>query len=59
MTRLQEYSKYHNDINLHIKTQGYSDGERLDIDLETHNKIINIQCKIHNNKATITNVFNT
>uniref|UniRef100_UPI0025AA26CE hypothetical protein n=1 Tax=Helicobacter bilis TaxID=37372 RepID=UPI0025AA26CE len=32
--RLNETSRHSQDINLHIKTQGYEEGERLDLTLE-------------------------
>ena len=33
MIRLQGVSRHSSDVNLHIKTQGYEEGERLDLTL--------------------------
>ncbi|RDU58739.1 hypothetical protein CQA53_11955 [Helicobacter didelphidarum] len=57
MIGLQESSRHSNDINLHIKTQGYSDGEEVEIELETSaNEIIVTRAIIQNNQAIIKNI---
>ena len=59
MTRLEGDPRYSNDVNLHIETQGYEDGEKLDITLEFQQKTFQTYVTLHNNQATIMNVFKT
>ncbi|MDY5822443.1 MAG: hypothetical protein SPJ83_06625 [Helicobacter sp.] len=54
--KLDSISKHTDDINLHIITQGYENGETIVIRLEFYNQIRNTECIIHNNQATITNL---
>ncbi|WP_343353025.1 hypothetical protein V3I05_06600 [Helicobacter mastomyrinus] len=56
--RLNDISRHSQDINLHIKTQGYEEGERLDLTLEFQEKTFQISATIRNNQATILNIFN-
>ena len=55
--RLQEDSRHSSDVNLHIKTQGYDNGERLDITLEFQQETFQTYVTLHNNQATIMNIF--
>ncbi|TLE02648.1 hypothetical protein LS77_009910 [Helicobacter bilis] len=56
--RLNETSRHSQDINLHIKTQGYEEGERLDLTLEFQGKTYQTTATIRDNQAIILNVFN-
>ena len=51
-------AKYSQDVNLHIKTQGYSNGERLDLTLEFQKETFQTYVTINDNQATIMNIFN-
>lgn len=42
----------------HIRTQGYNEGERLDLTLEFQEKTFQISATIRDNQATILNVLN-
>lgn len=55
--KLDSISKHTDDINLHIITQGYENGETIVIRLEFYNQIRNTECIIYNNQATITNLL--
>ena len=58
MIRLQGDSRHSSDVNLHIKTQGYEEGERLDLTLEFQGKAYQTTATIRDNQAIILNVFN-
>ena len=56
--RLQEDSRHSSDVNLHIITQGYNNGEEVEIRLESsHNQILITRGIIRDNQAIITNPF--
>ena len=57
MIRLEGDSRHSSDLNLHIKTSGYEDGEEVEIVLESSdNQKFTIYAKIQNNEAIIKNV---
>ena len=56
--KLKDISRHSQDINLHIRTQGYNEGERLDLTLEFQGKTYQTTATIRNNQATILNIFN-
>lgn len=58
MIRLQGDSRHTQDVNLHIITQGYEEGERLDLTLEFQGKAYQTTATIRDNQAIILNVFN-
>ena len=58
MIRLQGVSRHSSDLNLHIITQGYEEGERLDLTLEFQGKAYQTTATIRDNQAIILNVFN-
>ena len=58
MIRLQGVSRHSSDLNLHIITQGYEEGERLDLTLEFQGKTYQTTATIRDNQAIILNVFN-
>ena len=54
--RLQEDSRHSSDVNLHIKTQGYDNGEEVEVKLESSFGKVLIMCgTIQDNQAIITN----
>ena len=58
MIRLDSVSRHSSDLNLHIKTSGYEDGEEVEIVLESSdNQKFTIYAKIQNNEAIIKNVI--
>ncbi|WP_297814407.1 hypothetical protein [uncultured Helicobacter sp.] len=56
--KFKDISRHSQDINLHIKTQGYSEGEEVDLTLEFQEKTFQISATIRDNQATILNVLN-
>ena len=60
MIRLEDDdTRFTNDINLHLATQGYNKGEVINIELERNNQTFSTQATIdENGKAIIKNVFN-
>ena len=56
-TKLDESSRHSNDVNLHLKTQGYEDGEEVRVELETSRGSIITSSTIHNNQAIIMNIL--
>lgn len=58
MIRLQGDSRHSSDVNLHIITQGYEEGEKIHIALEIQGKSHSIIGRINDNQAIILNVFN-
>ena len=56
-TRLQGDSRHTQDVNLHIKTQGYSNGEEVEVLIKTSNNKFNLQGKINNNEAILYDIF--
>ena len=57
MIRLEGDSRHSSDLNLHINTSGYEDGEEVEIVLESsNNQKFTIYAKIQNNEAIIKNV---
>jgi len=55
--RLQDISKHSSDINLHIKTQGYDDGEVIEMTIKSGDSIFTLHGKVKNNEVIIENVF--
>ena len=56
--RLDDFSRHSQDINLHIKTQGYSEGETIEVKLESSsNQTFIAYGIIRNNEAIIMNVL--
>lgn len=57
-TRLQGDSRHTQDVNLHIITQGYSNGEEVEVKLESSlGKVLMVRGIIQDNQAIITNPF--
>ncbi|MGX3046099.1 hypothetical protein [Helicobacter sp. T3_23-1056] len=58
MVRLEDYdSRHSNDMNLHIVTSGYENGEEVEVTLESSDNQKFVVCgKIQNNEAVIKNV---
>lgn len=57
-TRLQGDSRHTQDVNLHIKTQGYSNGEEVEVKLESSlGEVLIVRGIIQDNQAIITNPF--
>ncbi|PAV00099.1 hypothetical protein B9T66_03915 [Helicobacter sp. TUL] len=56
-TRLQGDSRHTQDVNLHIITQGYSNGEEVEVLIKTSNDKFNLQGKINNNEAILYDIF--
>ena len=57
MIKLDSDSRHSNDMNLHIKTSGYEDGETLDLQGNLNGKDFNIKVAIYNNQAIVKNIF--
>lgn len=58
MARLQGDSRHTQDVNLHIKTQGYEDGEEVEVRLESSlDKVFSVSGIIQDNQIMITNPF--
>ena len=57
--RLQEDSRHTQDVNLHIKTQGYSNGEEIHITLEIQGEKLSVSGIIQDNQAIIMNVLSS
>ena len=57
MIRLQGVSRHSSDVNLHIKTQGYSNGEEIHTTLEIQGKKLSVSGIIQDNQAIIMNIF--
>lgn len=55
--RLQEDSRHSSDVNLHIITQGYENGEEVELLIKTSSDEFSLQGKINNNKATLYDIF--
>ena len=55
--RLQEDSRHTQDVNLHIITQGYNNGEEVEVLIKTSNDKFNLQGKINNNEAILYDIF--
>ena len=55
--RLQEDSRHSSDVNLHIITQGYNNGEEVEVLIKTNNDEFNLQGKINNNEAILYDIF--
>ena len=58
-TRLQGDSRHTQDVNLHIITQGYSNGEEIHITLEIQGEKLSVSGIINDNQATIMNVLSS
>ena len=56
-TRLQGDSRHTQDVNLHIITQGYNNGEEVEVLIKTSNDKFNLQGKINNNEAILYDIF--
>ncbi len=58
MARLQGDSRHTQDVNLHIKTQGYENGEEVEVRLESSlDKVFSVSGIIQDNQIMITNPF--
>ncbi|EEO24857.1 MULTISPECIES: hypothetical protein [Helicobacter] len=58
MIRLQGVSRHSSDVNLHIITQGYSNGEEVEVRLESSlDKVFSVSGIIQDNQAIIMNIF--
>ena len=58
MARLQEDSRHSSDVNLHIITQGYNNGEEVEVRLESsNNQVLIVRGIIQDNQAVIANIF--
>ena len=51
-------SRHSNDMNLHIVTSGYENGEEIEITLNTKNGIFILNANVENNQAAIKNITN-
>ena len=58
-TRLQGDSRHTQDVNLHIKTQGYNNGEEIHITLEIQGEKLSVSGIIQDNQAIIMNVLSS
>lgn len=59
MIRLQGDSRHSSDLNLHIITQGYENGEEVEVRLESSlDKVFSVSGIIQDNQALFMNVFN-
>ena len=58
-TRLQGDSRHTQDVNLHIITQGYSNGEEIHTTLEIQGKKLSVSGIIQDNQAIIMNVLSS
>ena len=56
-TRLQGDSRHTQDVNLHIITQGYNNGEEVEVLIKTSNNKFNLQGEINNNEAILYDIF--
>ena len=53
----QNYSKCQDDLNLHIITENYNDGELIELHINIEGENMNIQGRIQNNEIVIKNIF--
>ncbi|BAM32765.1 hypothetical protein HW260_02990 [Helicobacter cinaedi] len=51
-------SRHSNDMNLHIVTSRYENGEEIEIALNTKNGIFILNANVENNQAAIKNITN-
>ena len=58
-TRLQGDSRHTQDVNLHIITQGYNNGEEIHITLEIQGEKLSVSGIIQDNQAIIMNVLSS
>lgn len=58
-TRLQGDSRHTQDVNLHIKTQGYENGEEIHTTLEIQGEKLSVSGIIQDNQAIIMNVLSS
>ncbi len=58
-TRLQGDSRHTQDVNLHIITQGYENGEEIHITLEIQGEKLSVSGIIQDNQAIIMNVLSS
>ena len=56
MTRLQEDSRHSSDVNLHIITHGYNNGEEVEVELGTRTQKIIVNGKVNNNEVVIQDI---
>lgn len=54
--RLQEDSRHSSDVNLHIITQGYNNGEEVEVELGTRTQKIIVNGKVNNNEVVIQDI---
>ncbi|RDU60230.1 hypothetical protein [Helicobacter sp. MIT 14-3879] len=54
--RLNDTSRHYKDINLHITTQGYNEGEEVEVKIKTQDNSFTLKGKV-NNKVFIKNAF--
>ncbi|TQR61058.1 hypothetical protein [Campylobacter troglodytis] len=50
-------SRHSSDLNLHINTSGYEDGEMIRLNIEFNKQNFNIQVGIRNKEAIIMNIL--
>ncbi|WP_289769610.1 hypothetical protein [Helicobacter bilis] len=55
--RLNDISRYSQDINLHIRTQGYEEGEEVEVKVKIQDKSFTLKGKVNNNEVFIKNAF--
>lgn len=58
-TRLQGDSRHTQDVNLHIITQGYENGEEIHTTLEIQGERLSVSGIINDNQATIMNALSS
>lgn len=56
-TKLDESSRHSSDVNLHLKTKGYEDGESITITIKTQDETFEINDIISDNQLVIESVF--
>lgn len=56
MARLQGDSRHSSDVNLHIITQGYNNGEEVEVELGTRTQKIIVNGKVNNNEVVIQDI---
>lgn len=56
-TKLDKSSRHSSDVNLHLKTKGYEDGESITISIKTQDETFEINDIISDNQLVIESVF--
>lgn len=55
--KLNDISRHSKDINLHLKTQGYSEREGVEVKVKTQDNSFILKGKVNNNEVFIKNAF--